>query len=319
MKRYLLMSAAIIFFCLMLLFPAPVVAGASKGILLWFQVVLPTLLPFIIVSNLLIETRAINVIAKITGHLFSRFFRVSSYGSFAILTGFLCGYPMGSKVTADLIRNGSISTEEGRYLLSFCNNTSPMFIISYVLIQNLGDKMLFIPSLVILMGTPVICSFIFRFLLLTSSGISGRTPTFSSSSTLKKKTQNTFAPSGNIIDCCIMNGFETITKVGGYIMLFAIIIELCHLLPASHPLFYNILFPSLEITTGIQYICSGTLPQHIRFILCLSMTSFGGWCAVAQTQCMIQGTGLSIFPYIIQKLITAGVTSLFAYLYIGLK
>lgn len=316
MKRYFLMSAAIIFFCLMLLFPAPVVDGASKGLLLWFQVVLPTLLPFMIVSNLLIETQAINVIAKITGHLFSRFFRVSSHGSFAVLTGFLCGYPMGSKVTADLIRNGNISTEEGRYLLSFCNNTSPMFMISYVLMQNLGDKTLFIPSLVILMGTPVICSFIFRRLLLPSNGISGRTLAFSSSTNRKK---NTSVPSGNIIDCCIMNGFETITKVGGYIMLFSIIVELCHLLPVSHPLFYNLLFPSLEITTGIQSICSSTVPQHIRFILCLSMTSFGGWCAVAQTQCMIQGTGLSIFPYIIQKLITAGVTSLFAYLYIGLK
>lgn len=319
MKRYFSMSAIIIFFCLMLIFPTPVVTGASKGILLWFQVVLPTLLPFMIVSSLLIETRAINVIAKITGYLFSRFFRVSSYGSFAVLTGFLCGYPMGSKVTADLIRNGSISTEEGRYLLSFCNNTSPMFIISYVLIQNLGDKTLFIPSLVILMGTPVICSFIFRRFLLPSAGIPGRVPAFSSSTNLKKKAQTTSVPSGNLIDCCIMNGFETITKVGGYIMLFAIIIELCNLLPISHPLFHNLLFPSLEVTNGIQTICSSALPQNIRLILCLFLTSFGGWCAVSQTQCMIQGTGLSIFPYIIQKLITAGVTSLFAYLYIMFK
>lgn len=316
MKRYFFICATIVFFCLMLLFPMPVVAGASKGLLLWFQVVLPTLLPFIIVSNLLIQTQAVHVIAKLTAPLFSRFFHVSSYGSFAVLTGFLCGYPMGSKVTSDLLRNGHISMQEGRYLLSFCNNSSPMFLISYVLIQNLGDQELFLPALIILIGSPVVCSFLFRCFLLKEK--QGRTSFFRQLPESYEHADDTPPISGGaLFDTCMMNGFETIVKVGGYIMLFSILMELCGLLPVTNPLFANVLFPSLEITTGIQYVCTCALPNAARFILCLSLTSFGGWCAVSQTQCMIHETGLSITSYIIQKLITAGVTSLFAYIYLA--
>lgn len=314
MKRYLLMLSATLFFCLMLAFPQAAVAGAGKGLLLWFRVVLPTLLPFIILSNLLMQTHAVHYISKITGPLFCRFFRISEYGSFAVLTGFMCGYPMGSKVTGDLIRCGKISRSEGEYLLSFCNNTSPMFIISYVLMQNLKQEELLIPTLEILMGAPILCSFIFRI----------TTPRFSFSRANRNNCPAPQVPSetfssarpGGLVDQCIMNGFETITKVGGYIMLFSIILELGSLLPFSSAALDSLLFPSLEITNGIRNLCTGTLLQSEKFILCLSLTSFGGWCAVAQTQCMIQGTGLSIVPYIIQKLITAGVTSLLCLLYL---
>ncbi len=313
MKRDILRLSTILFFCLMLLFPTPVVNGASKGLLLWFQVVLPTLLPFIIVSNLLIQTHAIHSIAKLTGPLFSRVFQVSSYGSFAVLTGFLCGYPMGSKVTADLLKNGHISIQEARYLLSFCNNTSPMFLISYVLIQNLGDKTLFFPSFLILIGTPVLCSFLFRAFLLKKKA---KENLLLRSGNKENLCHTSPASGGALVEQCMMNGFETIVKVGGYIMLFSILMELCGLLPVKHPLFTGILFPSLEITTGIRQICTSVLPPETRFVLCLTMTAFGGWCAVSQTQCMIHGTELSIVPYIIQKLITAGVTSFIACIYI---
>ena len=67
MKRYFTSLCVIALFVLMLLFPQPVFKGASSGLLLWFNVILPTLLPFMIVSNLLIGTRAIDAISKVFG------------------------------------------------------------------------------------------------------------------------------------------------------------------------------------------------------------------------------------------------------------
>ena len=54
---------------------------------------------------------------------------------------------MGAKITADLIRNQSISVEEGTYLLSFCNNTSPIFIMNFLVWKTLDRKELLLPSL----------------------------------------------------------------------------------------------------------------------------------------------------------------------------
>ena len=209
MKRYFTSLCVIALFVLMLLFPQPVFKGASSGLLLWFNVILPTLLPFMIVSNLLIGTRAIDAISKVFGPVMCRLFGVTRYGSFAIIAGFLCGYPMGGKVTADLVRKQYITWQEGQYLLSFTNNTSPMFIISYVVWQNLKDTSRTMPALLILILSPILCSFLFRIYYRPGARIHS-----SEYPPLPK------AAAASLMDSCIMNGFETITKVGGYIMLF---------------------------------------------------------------------------------------------------
>ncbi|MCQ4688780.1 transporter [Clostridium sp. SL.3.18] len=307
MKRYFTSLCVIALFVLMLLFPQPVFKGASSGLLLWFNVILPTLLPFMIISNLLIGTRAIDAISKVFGPVMCRLFGVTRYGSFAIIAGFLCGYPMGGKVTADLVRKQYITWQEGQYLLSFTNNTSPMFIISYVVWQNLKDTSRTMPALLILILSPILCSFLFRIYYRPGARIhsSGCPP-------LPK------AAAASLMDSCIMNGFETITKVGGYIMLFSILIALLQKLPLDHFLFSLLLLPSLEMTNGIPLLCTSPLSADACFVLSLALTSFGGWCSVAQTRSMVQGTRLPITPYIIEKLITTLVTSLLAYTYIRL-
>ena len=307
MKRYFTSLCVIALFVLMLLFPQPVFKGASSGLLLWFNVILPTLLPFMIVSNLLIGTRAIDAISKVFGPVMCRLFGVTRYGSFAIIAGFLCGYPMGGKVTADLVRKQYITWQVGQYLLSFTNNTSPMFIISYVVWQNLKDTSRTMPALLILILSPILCSFLFRIYYRPGARIHS-----SEYPPLPK------AAAASLMDSCIMNGFETITKVGGYIMLFSILIALLQKLPLDHFLFSLLLLPSLEMTNGIPLLCVSPLSADACFVLSLALTSFGGWCSVAQTRSMVQGARLPITPYIIEKLITTLVTSLLAYTYIRL-
>ncbi len=300
MKQILYAIASIAFFFLMLCFPKETLSGASDGLLLWFQIVLPTLLPFFILTNLLIHTNAIVYISYLCSPILQRLFSVSSNGSFAVLAGFLCGYPVGAKVTADLVKTNRISIAEGKYLLSFCNNTSPAFITGYIILQNIKSESLLFPTLIILYLSPFFCSFLFRkFYHINCHAIV-------SNATQEKNTYFSFA----ILDNCIMNAFENITKVGGYIILFSILFAIGSLLPITT------ILPFLEITNGIPYILSHTSNFECAYILVLALTSFGGLCAIAQTNTMLTGTQLSITSYTIEKLVTAIVTSLFAFLYI---
>ena len=299
MKKFVSLFIIIGFFAIMLIFPRQTFEGASNGLLLWFQIVLPTLLPFIILSNLLIHTNAVTYISSITKPFLQKLFRVSDYGCYAIFVGFLCGYPMGAKVVADLIQTEKISEKEGQYLLSFCNNTSPMFIISFIVMQNFKNESLLLGTLVILYFAPVLCSFLFR-----------RFYKYQKEMKTVPTSINNFHLNFNIIDTCIMNGFETITKVGGYIILFSILFAMGKQLPLMWFL------PTLEISCGISYITSLAIPLATVFPYVLALTSFGGFCAITQTNSMIQESQLSILPYIIQKLITALVTSLLAIVYI---
>lgn len=296
-------------FAAMLLFPKAVFNGASEGLLLWFQIVFPTLFPFMLITNLLMDSGGLAFISGIFRRPFRRIFGVSGNGSFAVLAGFLCGYPMGAKVTADLLRTGRITRAEGQYLLSFCNNTSPVFIINFIVWKTLGVDQLLLPSLAVLMGVPVLLSLLFRRFYLekgkhffpdvpASAPGSGRRTDFS------------------LLDICMMNSFESIVKVGGYIILFSVILSLLSESGQHGPLFTG-LAAILEVTNGILILDRLNMRLTLSWPLIMALTSFGGLCSVAQTQCMIQDTGLKISHYVIQKLAAAGAASLLAVFYVN--
>lgn len=299
--------ALILLFFTMLTLPAQVLRGASAGLLLWFNTVLPTLFPFILICNLMISTKAVDLLLAVTRPVFCRFFGVSPYGSFAVLAGFLCGYPMGAKVTADLYRQEKISNAEASYLLSFCNNTSPMFILSFLVMQNLKEDRLRLPTLSILFLSPVIISFACRPFFRKGPGTYRQSASPASCVTFS-----------DALDFSIGNALESITKVGVYIMIFAILTELAGLFPLSSSFPGFILLSCLEVTNGITMLCQSGIGKETSYILCLFVTSFGGLCAAAQTASMIRGTGISMYAYLIKKLATALVTSLLAALYLYL-
>lgn len=303
MDCYFFIVVTISFFFLMLLFPQTVICGASLGLMLWFQTVLPVLLPFLILTALLVKSNGFFVISKLIQPVLRPLFGVSDNGAFAMLIGFLCGYPMGSKVTADLKKGGRITESEASYLLSFCNQTSPMFLISYIFYIHLKRPDLLIPGMFLIEGVPLFLSIPFRKIYrpVVTSGKSISVPRFS----------------WNMVDDCIMQSFETITKIGGYIILFSIFLQFGKELPFTHPLFRCIFLPSLELTNGVALICDAGIPSDLTFVLATGLAAFGGWCSVAQTYSMILGSGLSIGDYITKKLIITAITSLLAYIYIS--
>ena len=301
----------LILFFSMLSFPQTVFTGASYGLVLWFRHVLPTLLPYMILINVLICTPALHWICRITSTFLCPLLGTSYYGTFAVLTGFLCGYPMGAKTTSDLLNVNKISRSEASYLLSFCNNTSPAFILSYVVAQNMKERNLCIPFFLILTFTPLMLSFIFRlFYRLPESSCSFPQVTPGSFSNPSESISDSF------LDRCILNAFESVTKVGGYMMMFSVLIQLlASVLPNTT--FSLLLYSSLEISTGIRLLFSSALYTTEKIILCAFLPSFGGWCCIAQTYSMISSSQLPILPYITAKLVTALVTSLLisAYIY----
>lgn len=299
MRKFVYPSILILLFLLMISNPSLTFKGASAGLLLWFQIVLPTLLPFLILTNIMIQSNSIQYIANLCYPLFHRIFNVSENGSFAVLSGFLCGYPIGAKVTSDLLKSNLISFKEANYLLSFCNNTSPAFITSYIVLQQFGETDLLLPSIIILYLSPTLCSFFFR-----------KYYNIETLSTSKIKPEKSIPFSFEIIDDSIMNSFENITKVGGYIILFSIFLYLGHQLSFAPAL------AILEITNGIPFIIKSIDNFPAQYISVMALTSFGGICAIAQTNSMISNARLSILPYIIEKLITTLVTSLLALLYV---
>ena len=306
MKQLLSGLPVLVLFLAMLFSPKAVFEGTESGLLLWFQVVFPTLFPFMLVSGLMLSGGGLVVISRIFGRLFSTLFATSPNGSFAVIAGFLCGYPMGAKVSADLVRSGRISRDEGAYLLSFCNNTSPIFIMNFIVWKTFDREELMIPTLLILIGVPAFLSLFFRRFYLKRRK---KFPDLSD-----KKKNNVKLLNFEMLDSCLADSFESIVKVGLYIIFFSILIALPGKLSAGHPLLAGIL-PTLEMTNGILMIHKAAPDLTVSYPLILGLTSFGGFCSAAQTKCMLKAATLPILPYIIQKLTAAAAASLLGIVY----
>ena len=214
---------------------------------------------------------------------------------------------MGAKVTADLVCTKKIERSEAAYLLSFCNNTSPVFIVNFIIHKILRDRTLLVPTLIILIAVPIFLSFFFRRFYFKHSESYGES--------LRQTECKNNPFSFRTFDECMMDSFENIVKVGGYIIIFSVFIRLLTKFSTDIPAFFYLL-PVLELTNGIIILFERFENIAVLYPLIIALTSFGGLCALAQTKSMIHSSGIPFIPYLIQKIITAVISTAAAYGYV---
>lgn len=272
------------------------------GLLLWFDSLLPTLLPFLIISQLILKTPLIEYVQKFVGPVFRHLFHCSYNGAFCILCGFLCGYPVGARLIALQVQNEQISCKEGQYLLGFCNNVSPSFCISYGILFALGADSVF-PYLLFIYGSALFFGFITR------------PKNFSKENSLIKKQTSSVENIFQLIDVCIIDSFLIMIKLCGYLILFSIISTGTLMLIPEHSMYTAPFISSLlEITGGLSKVAA--LPKGIfRTGLGIAALSFGGFCCIFQTNSVIGNHGLSLKKYILHKTIITFLSLLFFFLW----
>ena len=307
-KKILAVAVILLLLGFLLLNPEEALKGSQSGLLLWAQSVLPVLLPFFILSRLLISLDGLTPLTRILSPVTRRLWGLSPMGSYALLLGFLCGYPMGAKVTRDLILDQKISAQEGQYLLLFCNNVSPAFLLGFCMNEHLKAPQLIPLTLGLVYGLPLLLALFWRRGRRFEPVI--QTNFFKG----KQKQASGFQISFKIVDACIMDGLESILKLGCYILLFSIMARFAALLPWPNSLYCGIAIGALEITNGVSAVCQLNLPLGIRYLTVLGFVIFGGCSGIAQTDSMLSGSGLSIKSYVKAKLITALLAVFLAFL-----
>lgn len=301
-------------FAAMLSMPDIIKSGALDGLNLWLFTLVPTLLPFMIISSVIMETGSYSVISCALRRIMHLLFRLPADAGYPFLMGLLCGFPMGSKITADMVNAGSLSVHDGNILITFCNNISPPFIISYLAAYVLRlppDDMLFVCT--VMFAAPVLTGIVTSRTVSLLFGKSSASPARAANDIHTLSAAGCEHPRRNIIDSAILGSFESIVRLGGYIILFTI---LCHVLASviTSPLCCCMLSGLLEITSGLSYFAAMPISSGIVTASC-TLTSFGGLCALAQTCSMIHGSRLHIGIYIYGKVINSFITFITLYIY----
>ena len=280
--------------------------------------------PFFVATELLSHTNFTYYLGKLLNKFMKPFFNVRGEGSFAFIMGIISGYPVGAKIAANFRENNVCSKEECERLLSFTNNSGPLFIIGTVGITMFGNSTIGFLLLITHLLASITVGFIFRFWKYNSYTINGH-----SNYSINSNNNISLSNLGGIIGNSITSSINTILLIGGFVVLFSVIISI---LQTSHliilisncinPLFNFLHIPTsfssgfisgiLELTNGLNIICN--IPEKklsINIIIASFLLGLGGISILLQVWSTISKTDLSIKPYILGKLLHACISAFY--------
>lgn len=255
------------------------ILGAQDAVMLCIRSLIPSLFPFIVLSNLMTgglsgtSTPLLRPLGKLLG------LPAGAEGLF--LTGILGGYPTGAQAVHQAWAQGQLSAADARRMLGFCNNAGPAFLFG-ILAPFFSSGI----SLWLLWGIHILSALMAGLLL------PGR-----SAGAVKVMGDTKPSPTAALKRSVAVMGY-----ICGWVVLFRVLFAFCSrwflwlLPPAGQVTLYGL----LELAGGccsLDFVAE----ESLRFVICSGMLACGGLCVAMQTASVTGSLGLG--QYIPGKLI----------------
>lgn len=295
--------------------PAGACAHAALALQLWFEKMIPSLFPFMILSGMILRMDFAELVSLPVYPFLGRLYRMNKTMCTTMLMGFLFGFPLGAKTVAEAYELGKLSRPQAQYLLSFCNNIGPVYLLSFALpllgLSGQDTSALQLAVIAVFFGIPLLYGLGLRYTVYRSDSFSGDTVSARLHASRKPVCPDT-APAGSAafipaLDASVTSACSAITRLGGYMIFFIV----CSLLlkqaaaiaktPAAGAVLTKLSLaaaPALEITSGLS-LAKGILSPA----LFMTLLTFGGLSCFAQTYTCIRNTDLSFAGYCFHKIL----------------
>ncbi|WP_029420344.1 sporulation integral membrane protein YlbJ [Alicyclobacillus macrosporangiidus] len=325
LSTYLLGLAVVIFCVALVVYPKPGFEAGIAGLRVFWDVVFPSLLPFFILSELMLGLGVVHGLGILLEPLMRPLFSVPGIGAFALSMGLAAGYPMDAVITARFRESGMCTRIEGERLLAFTNTADPLFMISAVAVGMFKS-----PELGILIA---VAHYISAFVVGVSFKFWGRGKGESPKAETKAQ-GNIFIralreipraraedgrPFGKLLREAVTESMMTLFMICGFIVFFAVMIEILHLsgilallgLPVAavyhllgvHSSLVNpTLAGLLEIDIGsAQAAAVSNAPLLQRVAIVSGIVAWSGLAVHAQVASVITNTDIRMFPYFLAR------------------
>ncbi|WP_017727187.1 sporulation integral membrane protein YlbJ [Halalkalibacterium ligniniphilum] len=325
LKTLLFASFASFLAVSLMIFPKESLEASTLGLQMWWNVVFPSLLPFFIVSELLIGFGVVSFLGMILEPLMRPLFRVPGVGGFVWAMGLASGYPAGAKLTARMRQEKKLSRIEAERLVSFTNSSNPLFIFGAISIGFFQNAALGILLALSHYFGNICVGLMMRFHGRREESVLPPSPVKRMS--IKKAIQlmhnerlKDGRPLGQLLGDAVRSSIQTLLMVGGFIILFSVLNRILSLVGLTELLaaFFSIILaffqlpnelstPLLsglfEITLGAQMtsqVESASLLQQV--IVTSFFLAFCGFSVQAQVASILAETDIRFKPFFVARL-----------------
>ncbi|MCM3441218.1 sporulation integral membrane protein YlbJ [Metabacillus halosaccharovorans] len=310
--------------------------ASLRGLTIWWEVVFPSLLPFFIVSELLIGFGVVRFIGVLLEPLMRPVFRVPGVGGFVWAMGMASGNPAGAKLTARMRQEKQLTKIQAERLVSFTSSSNPLFIFGAVAV-GFFDK----PSLGILLAAAHYLGNLCVGLTMRFYGKSdgtfknGKKRLFPSPSQAFKELHSTRVnetrPLGKMLGDAVISSIQTLLMIGGFIILFSVfnkILAIIHvtqligivfsgalsLFHIASDLSVPLITGIFEITLGNQLVSETNASLLEKVMIASFILAFGGLSIQAQVASILADTDIRFKPFFIARILQGIYSSIIAFL-----
>lgn len=266
----------------------------NYGLHLCVTTVIPTLFPFMVLSELIVAGGAIRPLGRLFARPCRALFGISEQSACVLLLGWLCGFPVGTRCAVKLRRQGLIDDEELSHLLCFVNIPSSAFLIGTVGDSLMGDRRF---------GVALYC-----ITLLSAVLIGAATNTFRH----KKKTQiasflerTVFLKTDTVrvFNEAVSDSALAMLRICAFVVFFAVVVGVVEALVATLSLpqpLYALLFGLFEMTGGTARAAMLNDPA-LSETLCMFLIGWSGISVHCQMMSLCTDVKLSPRSYLLAK------------------
>ena len=328
MKKIPLIAGIAAMVIFLLLYPENCLKSARYGLELWFNTVLPSLFPFVLASFMLLETGLIRLVAHFFSPVTRFLFNAPGESAYIFLTAALSGYPVGARLAAELYQTGRMSETDAQAVVRFTSVSGPLFITGAVSAGMLG-----LPEAgIYLAGTHYIAALLTGILfgLFRRKKVWKALPpriSFREALAQFREDAAKCPPVGALMAEGVEKAMSLMLRIGGYIILFSVIMELLSVtgvlalltslyLPVAKLIGVDVqgvsamILGSLEATTGCAKIAALGMPLPIILPMIASVIAFGGLCVHMQTHAVCAAAKLKLKGFALAKTLHGTLASL---------
>ena len=282
------LSLSLIFF--MISSNRNVIESVSFSISLWKDNLFPTLFPFFIVSNVLIQYGCVELIGSLIGKIMNKIFKLPSESGFVLVISLFSGFPSGAKYINELVKEEMLSIEDANRLLTFTHYSNPLFILGFI--SNIFNKNI---ALIILVSH-VLGGLITGFILNYNKELNNYKAN-------KKHSNNKTNSLGKILHSSIMDSLNTMFLLLGIVTIFVLITNMIQSTLDLSDISISIISGLIEITQGIKNISLLNIDIYFKILLTTLFISFGGLSIHTQVLSIIEESKIKYKYFFVARII----------------
>lgn len=288
-----------------------VIESVTFSISIWKDNLFPTLFPFFVVSNILIQYGFVDIIGNLLEKPMRNIFKLPGEASFVLAISMFSGFPSGAKYTTNLVKENKISKTEAERLITFTHYSNPLFIIGFIgnIILNNQNIAFIILFSHIIGGLIVGKLFSVNIKELTKEELKN------------KKKENNLPSFGKALQISVMDSLNTMFLLLGIVTVFLIVSSVTNELFNLPPLYHTIISGILEMTQGIKNIANLEINNFYKTLLTTTFISFGGLSVHMQVASIITEVNIKYKSFFVARImhaiISSGLVSILYYLFIN--